>query len=124
MGVALKKKKERKKKKKIGKSLQQVVLGKLDSYMKINEVRTHPHTMHKNKLKMSLRHDTIKLLEGSKGKTFSDLKLDQCFLRSVSQGQRNKTKNKQMGFKLTSFGIAKETIKKKKKTTYEMGENI
>ena len=33
--------------------LQQVVLGKLDSHMQINEVRTHPHTIHKNKLKMA-----------------------------------------------------------------------
>ena len=24
-----------------------------DSYMQINETRTHPHTMHKNKLKMA-----------------------------------------------------------------------
>ena len=33
-------------------SLQQVVLGKLDSYMSINEIRTLPHTIYKNKLKM------------------------------------------------------------------------
>ena len=30
--------------------LQQVVLGKLASYMQNNEVRTHPHTTDKNKL--------------------------------------------------------------------------
>ena len=35
------------------KSLQQVVLGKLDSHMQINEVRTHPHIIDKNKLKMA-----------------------------------------------------------------------
>jgi len=45
-------------------SLQHVVLAKLDSYMNINETRTHPHTIHKNKLKMALkdlniRQDTI-----------------------------------------------------------------
>ena len=34
-------------------SLQQVVLGKLDSCMQINEVRTLPHTTHTNKLKMA-----------------------------------------------------------------------
>ena len=34
-------------------SLQQVVLGKLDSSMSINERRTHPHTVHKNKRKMA-----------------------------------------------------------------------
>lgn len=32
-------------------SLQQMELGKLDSLMQINEVKTHPHTIHKNKLK-------------------------------------------------------------------------
>ena len=48
-------------------SLQQVVLGKLDSHTQINKVRTHPHTMHRNKLKitenLNIKEDTIKLLE-------------------------------------------------------------
>ena len=34
-------------------SLQQLVLGKLDSPMYISDVRTCPHTIHKNKLKMT-----------------------------------------------------------------------
>ena len=34
------------------KFLQEVVLGKLDSYMEKNEIRTLPNTIHKNKLKM------------------------------------------------------------------------
>ena len=34
-------------------TLQQAVLGKLDICRQINETRTHPYTMHKNKLKMS-----------------------------------------------------------------------
>ena len=47
----------------------------------------------------------------------------QCFLRSVSQGNRNKSKNKQMGpnqtYKLLySKGIHKEN----KKTTYGLGK--
>ena len=33
-------------------SLQQVVLGKLDNCTQINEVGTHPHIIHKNKLEM------------------------------------------------------------------------
>ena len=36
-------------------SFQQVLLGNLDSCMQSNETRTHPHTMHKNKLKMAER---------------------------------------------------------------------
>ena len=34
-------------------SLQQVTFRKLDSHMYIDEVRIHPHTIHKNKLKMA-----------------------------------------------------------------------
>ena len=34
-------------------SLQQVVLGKLDGRMQISKTETHPHTRHKNKLKMA-----------------------------------------------------------------------
>ena len=34
-------------------SLWQMVLEKLDSHMQMNEARTHPHTIYKNKLKMA-----------------------------------------------------------------------
>ena len=34
-------------------SPQQVVLGKLDSYMQKDKIRTIPNTIHKNKLKMN-----------------------------------------------------------------------
>ena len=37
------------------KSIQQALLAKLDSCMQISETRTHPHTMHQNKLKMAER---------------------------------------------------------------------
>ena len=62
---------------------QQVVLGKLDSCMQINETRTHPYTMHQNKHKMAKRLkykiSTIKLLEENIGKTFSDTNLTNVF---------------------------------------------
>ena len=35
--------------------IQQELLGNLDSCMKISETRTHPHTMHENKLRMAER---------------------------------------------------------------------
>ena len=51
--------------------------------------------------------------------------LYQCFLRSVSQGNRNKNKNKQLGpnqaYKLLH---SKGNYKQNEKTTYGMGENI
>ena len=46
---------------------------------------------------IKLRHDTIKLIEVNIGKIFSDINYTKYFLRSVSQGNRNKSKNKQMG---------------------------
>jgi len=36
-------------------SIQQALLGNLDSCIQINETRTHPHAMHKNKPKMAER---------------------------------------------------------------------
>ena len=42
-----------------------MLLGKLDSYTKINEIKTLPHTIYKNKLKwykeLNIRHNTVQL---------------------------------------------------------------
>ena len=48
-----------------------------------------------------------------------------CFLRSVSQGNRNKNTNKQMGPNQTYKLLHnKEKHKQNEKTTYRMGESI
>ena len=100
-------------------------MGNLDSYVQINETRTHPHIMHKNKLKMAerliyIRQDTIKLLEENIGKTSSDINLRNIFSGQSLKATEIKAKINQWDLiKLTNFCTAKETIKtkeKKKKT--------
>ena len=49
----------------------------------------------------------------------------QCFLRSISQGNRNKDKNKQMGANQAyKLFYSKGSHKQNEMTTYGMGENI
>ena len=63
---------------------------------------------------LKTRHDTIKLLEENIGKTVADIN-HTSFLGSVSQGNSNKSKNKQMGPNQTyKLLYAKETINKTK----------
>ena len=101
------------------KSIQQALLGNLDSCMQINETRTHPHTMHKNKLKdLNIRQDTIKLLEENIGNTFSDINLMNIFSGQSPKAIEIRAKINQWGLiKLTSFCTAKET---KNKTKYSL----
>ena len=65
---------------------------------------------------LNIRHDTINLLDVNIGKTFSYINHTNIFLSSVSQGNRNKYKNKQISvdklIKLTNYCTAKETINK------------
>ena len=54
----------------------------------------HAKTDSKWLKELNTRQDTMKLLVENTDKTFSDI--NQCFLKSVSQNNRNKSKNKQM----------------------------
>ena len=58
------------------------------------------------------------MLEEKRGKTFSDINHTNVFLDQSLRATEIKTKINQWDLiKLTSFCIAKETIKKEKKTT-------
>ena len=83
-------------------------MGKLDSHMEINEVRTLPYTIHKDKsiwLKdLKIIQDTIKLLEENIGKTFSDINCASVFFGQSPKAIEIKAKiNKWDLTKLLSF---------------------
>ena len=71
---------------------------------------------------LKIRQDTIKLLDGNTGKTFSDNIRRNVFLGQSPKAIEIKPKiNKWDLNKLTSFCTAKETINKR---SYRVGENI
>ena len=73
---------------------------------------------------LNIRHDAIKLPEENIGNTFSDINLTNVFL-VVSQGNRNKSKKKQMGPNQTyKFLYSKGNHKQNENTTNGLGENI
>ena len=63
-----------------------------------------------------IRHNTIKLLEESMGKTFSNINCTNIFLGQSTKGTEIQTEiNKLNLIKLTSFCTEKETILKKER---------
>ena len=82
-------------------SFQQLLMGNLESCMQSNETRIHPHTMNKNKLKMAERLKYKAKHHQTPGREHRQNILrhqpHEYFLRSFSQSNRNKSKNKPMG---------------------------
>ena len=74
---------------------------------------------------LNIRHDNIKLLEESIGKTFSDINHTSVFLSQSPKVIERKTKiNKWDLIKLTSFCTAKETLNKRKKDNPQNGQKM
>ena len=107
-----------------GKPIQQALLGNLDSCMQINDTRTHPHNMHQNKLQMAERfkytaghHQTPRR---EHRQTLSDINIMNIFSGQSPKAIEIRAKiNPWDLIKLTSFGTAKEIIKKQKYTEWE-----
>ena len=72
-------------------SLQQMVLGKLDSHRQKNETRPFSYTLHKDTLQMmkdlNVRQEPIKILEENTGKTSFELSHSN-FLQNTSMKAR------------------------------------
>ena len=104
-----------------------MVLGRLDSHMEKNEIRTLPNTIHKINSKwikdLDIRPDTIKLLEENIGQTLSDINDSNIFSDPPPRVMTIKTKiNKWDLIKLKKFLQSKGNPKQNEKTTHRMGE--
>ena len=77
-------------------SLQQVVLGKLDVYGHKNETGPLSYTIHKNKLKwikhLNVRPEIMKLLKENIGSNLSDISLSNIFLDLSPEAREIKAK--------------------------------
>ena len=97
--------------------------------MQVNETRTYPHTMGKNKLKMAerlkykMRHYQTPRKEHRQNILWHQPY--KCFLRSVSQSNRNKGKNKPIGPNQTEkFLHSKGNQKENKKQLIEWEKTV
>ena len=74
---------------------------------------------------LNASQDTIKLLEENINRTFSEISLNECFLWSVSHGNRNESKNKPMGPNQTVKLLhSKRNLKKKKNKNKNQKDNL
>ena len=72
---------------------------------------------------LNTRHDTIKLLEENKDKTFSDMNCSNTFLDQSPKAKEIKAKiSKWDLIKVKSFCTARETIGKTKRQSIEWGK--
>jgi len=105
-------------------SLQQMVLGKLDSNMQKKGIGPLSHSIHKNKLKMVKRlkrePETLKILEENSGFNFSDIDHSKMFLDRSPEAREIKTKIKRQDYiTIKIFCTVKEIINKTKRQPME-----
>ena len=92
------------------------MLGKLNRYIKKDEIRSFFNSIHKNKLK---------ILEENIGRTLSDINHSNIFFNPSSGIMEIKNKNKQMGPTQTQKLLhRKGNNKQNEKTTHRLGESI
>jgi len=101
-------------------SLQQMVLGKLDSNMQKTETRPLSYTIHKNKLKTDERPKcetrNHKILEENIGSNFSDIGCSNIFLGMSPDARETKAKINYWDYiKIITFFTAKEATYKTKR---------
>ena len=101
------------------------MVGKLDSYMENNGIRTFCNSEQKNKNSkwikyLNVRLDTIKLLEENRGRTLNDINQSKILYDPLPRVMEIKTKVNKWGLiKLISFCITNETISKVKRQPSE-----
>ena len=105
-------------------SLQQMVLGILDSHMQKNETGPFPYTTHKNRLKwmkdLNVRQESIKILEENTSSNIFDLSHSNVFLETLPKAREARAKMNCWDFiKIKSFCTAKETVNKTKRQPTE-----
>ena len=97
--------------------VQQMMLGKLDSYMKKNQIKQLPQTYTNINSKwikdINIRSETKKLLEENIDSTLFDVGLNNRFL-DMSSGKGSKNKIKQMGSYQTKKFLYSEGCKMKR----------
>ena len=99
------------------------VLGKLDSSMQNNEIRTLPNTTHKDNSKwikdLNVRPETIKLLEENISRTLNDINQSKILYDPPPLMEVKTKTNKWDLIKIKSFCTAKESMSSVKRQPSE-----